>query len=153
MKVLASLVLLALVNYAYSTDVQSCQDLLLPEVTVTIDGTECTTGPCVVGLGSNYSILISFDTPVKLERIKAKSVSTGSDGVSVTVVFEDDTCDGIQNTVCPVAAGGHVDYLYASVLAEEYSELNATMVVTLLDVDNDDTAVLCFSVDLTIDNS
>ncbi|XP_018569232.1 epididymal secretory protein E1-like [Anoplophora glabripennis] len=154
MKVLASLALLTLVNYAYSADttaVKACHDALLPEVKVTIDNTVCAEGPCVVGTGSELSVLVSFDTPVKLEHIKAKFVASGPDAdVEIPLI---DACKGIVNTECPVAANEHVDYEYSQVIANEYPEVDATVTVSLLDEDNDDAEVICFSLDVTIKNS
>ncbi|XP_018569230.1 mite group 2 allergen Gly d 2.02-like [Anoplophora glabripennis] len=156
MKVLASLALLALVNYAYAADttvVKSCHDALLPEVKVTIDNTVCAEGPCVVGTGSDVSVMVSFDTPVKLEHIKAKFVASGSSGDIEIPLDQDDACVGIVNTKCPVAANDHVDYEYTTVLDEEYPEGDATVTITLLDEDNDDAEVICFSLDISIKNS
>ncbi|XP_018569231.1 uncharacterized protein LOC108909389 [Anoplophora glabripennis] len=156
MKVLPSLILLVLVNYAYAADttkVGSCHDVLLPEVTMIVDNTICTEGPCVMSPGSDVSILVSFDTPVKLEHIKPKLIATVGDVELEVSLGQDDACEGIVNTKCPVAAGEHVDYEHEQVLSDIYPEGVATLTSVLLDLDNDGAEVICYTIDVLIEKS
>ncbi|XP_018569252.1 mite group 2 allergen Der f 2 [Anoplophora glabripennis] len=156
MKVLASLILLVLVNYAYSadtTDVASCHDVLLPEVKISVDDVLCELGPCVVSPGAKIYVEVSFDTPVKLENVKPKMTATVL-GLDVDLPLnQDNACDGLLNTECPVEVGGHVDYAYTYSLTDVFPEVTATLTINLLDEDNDNAEILCFSIEVQVKKS
>uniref|UniRef100_V5I9K2 MD-2-related lipid-recognition domain-containing protein n=2 Tax=Anoplophora glabripennis TaxID=217634 RepID=V5I9K2_ANOGL len=151
MKVFAALVLLTLVNYAYSKDttvVNSCHDALLPEVVLTANNTVCAKGPCIVKPGSDVTLTVSFTAPTYLEHIKPKIIATAI-GVELEYPLgEDDACVGILNTNCPVSAGELVEYAHTMHILDIFPEAAVTLTFTINDEDNNNADVVCFVIDI-----
>ncbi|KAJ8961949.1 hypothetical protein NQ317_009266 [Molorchus minor] len=151
MKLLWIALLVYFFDIAQQTNVNSCSDgSTTPEVQFYLtSGEVCDEQPCIVVPGGDIYMHVFFKSPGYLENIKP-DMKASSLGVSLDYpLFQDNACDGIINTVCPLVKNETVEYYYKMSLLDVFPEVTVTLTFTIIDEDTS-TNVVCFIVDIKI---
>lgn len=63
---------------------------------------------------------------------------------------QDDACDGITNTKCPVEKNQEIEYTYGMSILPIFPEITLTLEFSLQDKDNGNENIECFQIDIKI---
>jgi Niemann-Pick C2 protein len=139
--------LLSILTVVRGTTVSQCGDIPLPD-DVQIEN--CDQPPCVFYINTTSSMTMTFKTPRKLEHIAPSAVAHV---MSIDVSYpldQDDACDGIVNTECPLDDNQVVEYTYSMFILPIFPEVTLTLEFSLVDQDQDNEPFECFQVELAL---
>ncbi|XP_044266260.1 NPC intracellular cholesterol transporter 2 homolog a isoform X1 [Tribolium madens] len=147
MTISALLFIVFLFGGAHSTIVSKCTNGPLPD-DVQIEN--CDEEPCVFYINSETSMTLKFKSPRKLVNIAPNALANVM-GINVTYPLgQDNACDGITNTKCPIEKGQQVEYTYGMTILPIFPEVSLNLEFSLQDKDNNNENVECFKLDIQI---
>ncbi|EFA04656.1 hypothetical protein TcasGA2_TC014068 [Tribolium castaneum] len=129
------------------TNVLPCTSVDIPPPVVEIQN--CEDMPCVFYLNTRTSMTMKFRAPRYLEHFAPQALAMVM-GLNVTYPLgQDDGCDGVTNTPCPLAENEYVEYTYGMYLLPFFPEVTLSMEFSLFDKDLNSTFE-CFKIDVQI---
>ncbi|KAJ3634131.1 hypothetical protein MTP99_011038 [Tenebrio molitor] len=144
-----SLLLVACFGVIAATEVSRCynQEVPLPDV-VAIEN--CDKSPCTFYINYESRMSINFRAPRYLEHIAPRAQAVVM-GLNLSYPLgQDDACDGVTNTPCPLAKGEYIEYSYGMLVLDIFPEVGLNLEFSLLDNDQGGQAFVCFNVDLQL---
>ncbi|KAJ3656872.1 hypothetical protein Zmor_015917 [Zophobas morio] len=121
-------------------------DIPLPD---NVEIENCVEPPCIFPINSTINIAMNFTSPRRLDRIVPQAIGETSNLVISLPLEQEDACDGIVNTECPLEAGQDVEYKSQLSVSSDFGEIQFALEFFLLDVD-EDSFFECFRADMQI---
>ncbi|XP_030757736.1 NPC intracellular cholesterol transporter 2-like [Sitophilus oryzae] len=109
----------------------------------------CNQTPCTCIPGCPFTIYLEFLSPKYLENMKPNILATYA-GVTIPYpLTQDDACDGIENTQCPIVKNEHIKYKISMDILNIFPEVTVALEFTIKDQDTGD-AVICVLFDIDV---
>ncbi|XP_060535171.1 uncharacterized protein LOC132707360 isoform X2 [Cylas formicarius] len=126
MDIILLLFFCGLCRFALTTTVNSCSGSkgLQPNATISIGylENECLSTPCEVILGCSIIMTTKFNSPRYLEDLTPRIHASALGAELDYPLFQNNACDGIINTQCPIVKGEKVTYQYTMNLFNVFPE-------------------------------
>ncbi|XP_076271732.1 NPC intracellular cholesterol transporter 2-like [Rhynchophorus ferrugineus] len=151
-KIISFAIVLQLIalNSVQTTVVNSCnKNLLLPNTTISINSLVCSETPCTCIPGCPFKLHLEFDSPRYLEHFKPDIIATYA-GIKLDYPLgQDDGCDGLLNTQCPIVENEPIKYEVTMNVLSFFPEVTVSLNFTLQDLDADE-PVVCILFDINV---
>ncbi|CAG9857392.1 unnamed protein product [Phyllotreta striolata] len=149
MKASILVTLLTLVPFSTQILVNKCEGVdSVPSVNIISNGLACEAPPCPVFLGAVAEMQVNFSSSIYFESLKPNITVIALGAVVPVPPNQQDGCEGILNTVCPVVAGETIDYIYKLQVYSFFPKIEFTVIFSMVNELKE--LVTCFSVDLLV---
>ncbi|XP_063914683.1 NPC intracellular cholesterol transporter 2 homolog a-like [Zophobas morio] len=143
--------ILVVLNVVNATVVDHC---LLGNGTLPdqVELANCLTPPCIFYISGNSTMTMKFRSPRYMENFAPNAVALAM-GIKVDYPLDqDDACDGVTNTPCPLAENEYIEYTYSMYILPIFPKISFTLEFALVDKDQDNEQFECFRVEIQLED-
>ncbi|KAJ3656864.1 hypothetical protein Zmor_015909 [Zophobas morio] len=145
-------IIFAIIYFSYmisvrATNVTQCTLFTDVPVPDNVEIGNCDEPPCIVPINSTINIAMNFTSPRTLGNIFPIAIGDTFNSVINFPLEEEDACDGIVNTECPLEEGEDVEYKSQISVSSDFGEIYFSLEYYLFDRDAEN-FFECFKVDI-----